>query len=50
MWFLNKMVVFFFNRFGILGMGIVCVGGVVNIVFFNGNMNFYFENFLYVEF
>lgn len=30
------MVVLFFNRIVVLGLGLVGIGGVVNIVFFNG--------------
>lgn len=37
MWFWKiKMVVLFFNRFVGFGVGVVVVGGVVNIVFYNG--------------
>lgn len=43
------MAASFLNRLGILGMGIACVGGVVNTALFNGNMNFYFENFSHAE-
>ena len=35
-WFWNKMAASFLNKLGFVGLGIACVGGVVNTALFNG--------------